>query len=316
MVLVSASDFKRLGRLVSHEEVLRDSTWLYSVDEVKTFCEEKHVVFISHQWTAWDEPDPSRIQYNAMVMSLKTLQTQENWKEGDMYVWVDYSSIPQKHPPTQALAINSLTVYASNVAAFVVVAPEVQHRDLHEMCDKESYQRRAWCRAEQLAHLLAVGSKNMYLAQEDELTSLTSIEGWFKDSIYVFQGDLTCCRRGHNGCATGSCDKELLVTPMLGLWAQLCQKCNKESEPARTFASAARRMRRTLAVTMDLSEKLVEVRHVHHELTGKLDLVFPSEFNFEYEGGQTERRRVERRQLFGDLLSRLQFVLRREEPDR
>jgi len=289
MVLIAASEFKRLGRLVSHEEVRHVSTWLDSIDEVKAFCSKNHVVFVSHQWTAFDCPDPTNIQYKAMLMSIDTLQHQEDWEEENIFLWVDFSSIPQKHSPTQAAAINSLTVYASNVSAFVVVAPEVQHHQLPDLCNKASYQQRAWCRAEQLAHLLAVGSRNMYLAEDGELTPLSDIDDWLTQSIYVFNGNLTCCRRKHEGMA--KCDKELLRTPMLGLWAQLNERCSldRKEQPARRSIAGGSQ-----------SEKLRRIDHVYEEISKKLDEVFPREFNFECPDGH-----VEKRQLFGDLLTRL-----------
>lgn len=279
MVLMTAISFKKLGRLVSHEEAqsLHEVTWLYSVQEVEAFCAEKRIVFVSHQWTAFESPDPSNIQYNAMVMSIETLLAKEGWDESDLYVWVDYTSIPQRHRGTQQLAINSLTVYASKVAAFVVVAPPVQHKDLSDMCNKETYQRRAWCRAEQLSHLLAAGTKNMYLAESGVLTPLTSIEGWLEQSMYVFQGDLTCCRRQHKDMKM--CDKQFLVTPMLGLWAQLCQRCE------------------------DPSYQDPQLKEIHDKIGSKLQEIFPPTFVFEKPSGSKETR-----SLFGTLLQRLPDV--------
>merc|ERR1719150_1227948 len=81
MVLITACEFKRLGRLASHEEVHHSSTWLYSVVDVQEFCSRNHVVFVSHQWTAFDCPDPSNTQYKAMLMSVETLQLQQGWEE-------------------------------------------------------------------------------------------------------------------------------------------------------------------------------------------------------------------------------------------
>lgn len=285
MVLITVTDFKSPNKLLSHEEVHCRSVWLYTIDDIRICCAEHHVVFVSHQWTAYDCPDPTNIQYRAMLMSIETLRVQEGWQEQNMFLWVDYISIPQKHRGTQALAINSLTVYASHVAAFVVVAPEVTHRDLGVVCDKRTYQHRAWCRAEQLAHLLVVGSKNMYLAEDGVLTHLSDIEGWLEQSIDVFSGKLTCCQRKHEGME--KCDKELLVTPMLGLWAQLCQHCHEENQKQRSRQST-------------LSEKLLKVTHVHRLITDKIEEVFPCEFDFQHHDGL-----LERRQLFGDLLSRL-----------
>merc|ERR1719433_895506 len=199
-----------------------------------------------------------------MLMSVETLQLQQGWEETNIYLWIDFSSIPQRHRPTQALAINSLTVYASNVSAFVVVAPEVQHQQLCEICNKASYQERAWCRAEQLAHLLAVGSRNMYLAEDGELTPLSDIDEWLTQSVYVFQGNLTCCRRKHEGM--DKCDKELLVTPMLGLWAQLNPRCGANCEKQTMQKSK---------MSGSKSEKLMKIAHVHEEISKKLEEVFP-----------------------------------------
>jgi len=279
MVLMMAKDFKSLGRLVSHEDMMRlhVDIWLYTVDEVKEFSKLHNIIFVSHQWTGFESPDPTEVQYKAMVMSIDTLRQQECWDEEEMYIWVDYFSIPQKHRGTQTLAINSLTVYASNVAAFVVVAPPVTHKDLGEVCDKASYQRRAWCRAEQLAHLLALGSARMYLAEGDVLTPLNDIANWLQQSQYVFQGDLTCCRRKHTNME--KCDKELLVVPMLGLWAELYQK--------------------------HLDHTLSENQQgVYNSISERLDEVFPRTFEFVNEKGG-----IEQRSLFGDLTDRLPMAM-------
>jgi len=281
MVIMSAASFKRLGRLVSHEQAqeLHEAIWLYTAKEVKEFTSRYRVVFISHQWTGFDLPDPTQTQYEAMVMSLETLRVQKHWEEADMYVWVDYSSIPQRHRGTQLLAINSLTVYASNVSAFVVVAPHVVHKDLHEVCDKSTYQCRAWCRAEQLSHLLVCGTANMYLAERGVLTPLTSIRGWLEQSTYVFHGDLTCCRRLHEGMTR--CDKEFLVTPMLGLWAQLCLRVED--------------MSRDVEPVEDVREAIT----IHHAIRQNLDEIFPRTFRFVDASG------IKERQLFGNLTDRL-----------
>mmetsp|Transcript_111804 Transcript_111804/g.316243 ORF Transcript_111804/g.316243 Transcript_111804/m.316243 type:complete len:1062 (+) Transcript_111804:131-3316(+) len=280
MVLISATAFKRQGKLVSHEEAqrLHQVIWLYTVKQIEEFCSERVIIFISHQWTAFKEPDPTNVQYKAMVMSIETLKVEKHWDEREMFLWVDYTCIPQRHQETQRLAINSLTAYASNVAAFVVVAPPVLHADLCEPCNKETYQRRAWCRAEQLSHLLAAGNSNMYLAEGGVLTPLTKIGGWLEQSTYVFQGDLTCCRRQHAGMER--CDKELLVVPMLGLWAQLCQKCDNAGVDD------------------------YQLFEVHANLASKLEEVFPSTFTFVESSGSKVNR-----MLFGQLLTRLPEAL-------
>ena len=39
------------------------------------------------------------------------------------------------------------------------------------------------------------------------------------DALDVFAGELSCCRRGHPDAAP--CDKELLMLPMLGIYAEI-----------------------------------------------------------------------------------------------
>lgn len=278
MVVIEWATFKRLGRIISHEEgqAGKDLTstqqssslpyktkWLYTVQEISDFSKDNNLVFMSHQWTSYRHPDPSGDQYRAMVNGVEAVVAKRGWDESRLYLWVDYISIPQKHRGLQTLAINSLPVYAARVAAFVIVAPPVQHEENDTLCDKNSYQRRAWCRAEQMSHLLAVGWDNMYLAEGTELSELT--QEWLDQSFEVFQGELTCCARKHVGM--DRCDREYLVVPMLGLWSELCQSC---AEPR--FAD------------------------IHQRLSSRIDEAFPSHFDYITPTG------VERKMLFGDLL--------------
>ena len=76
------------------------------------------VIFMSHQWTAFAEPDhdgarPSLScfsralkpclqrncrgkQYEQMVMAVEEVMKKWKWQETTTYVWLDYSSIPQR----------------------------------------------------------------------------------------------------------------------------------------------------------------------------------------------------------------------------
>lgn len=127
----------------------------------------KKVVFFSHQWTAFNHPDPNNHQYNCMVEALHELARRNGWNDNlhDVYVWVDYSCIPQANASVQNLAIRSLAVYASSATYFVVVAPDTKHSDLDDTCDLSTYQRRMWCRAEQVCHSMRNGVENMFLAK-------------------------------------------------------------------------------------------------------------------------------------------------------
>ena len=221
VTLVWAPDFCAAGTLLPHER-LRDQGKLTVFDsfEEASFLRYGHpIVFFSHQWTAFDEPDHTNKHFELMKRSLAQVCTVKGWMLEDVFVWVDFCSIPQTLPTLQSLAINSLAAYASIAQAFVVIAPEVQHSDLSMVCDEASYRSRMWCRAEQFAHVVRNGSENMWLATDD--TGVVPIElDWLEGSAFdVFGGELTCCRLRHRG--RKRCDRESLVIPILGLYGEL-----------------------------------------------------------------------------------------------
>ena len=111
-------------------------------------------------------PDRSDGQYHTMCSSVKELAKRNGWDESlkDVFVWVDYSCIPQANASVQNLAIRSLAVYASSATYFVIIAPDVTHADLNNKCDLDTYQRRMWCRAEQVCHSMRNGTSGMFLA--------------------------------------------------------------------------------------------------------------------------------------------------------
>ena len=107
-----------------------------------------------HQWTAWAEPDPDVLQYPVMAAALRHVVRTSGWKLDDVVVWVDLFSIPQANRKLQILAINTIAMYCATAHAFIICAPRTVHKDTNQGCDTESYQRRMWCRCEQLCHAL------------------------------------------------------------------------------------------------------------------------------------------------------------------
>eukprot|EP00966_Prymnesium_polylepis_P107740 2494253-Prymnesium_polylepis.2 len=70
MVLVSAEDFLASARFSSFE-VLRDTPHsplkvLDTLDMAREFARDQTIIFFSHQWLAYDEPDPQGIHYKCM----------------------------------------------------------------------------------------------------------------------------------------------------------------------------------------------------------------------------------------------------------
>ncbi|CAJ1441179.1 unnamed protein product [Effrenium voratum] len=306
MVLLPVAIFRKHKRFVAFEDTLNESLWLHTIQDIDNFLNKElkgkpgkknKVIFMSHQWTAFAEPDHTGEQYKGMVEAVDTVIKNNGWDEEDTYVWLDYSSIPQRHRPSQTAAINSLTVYAAKVSTFVVVAPKVDHCNLEGViCDEESYKMRAWCRAEQLSHLLAQAGDNMFLAKKNETSGVPDIirlndnKEWLEQSIEVFKGQLTCCRRKHEGM--DMCDRERLVVPMLGLWAQLCRTVQNSATTSQGPKEAER--------------PFADLQEIHEHLCGRIKEVFPETFTYETEAGSEER------SLFGKLVERLEERLSHE----
>ena len=74
---VRASDFVNLGHLVPHEE-LRDAGKLIYWDHFAQLHDSINhdIIFLSHQWTAVDHPDPTGTQYRVMVSAIHKVESE------------------------------------------------------------------------------------------------------------------------------------------------------------------------------------------------------------------------------------------------
>ena len=174
---------KRLG--YSHERVLQ---CLYKGFEPYNYSAwipffELRYVFFSHQWLANDRPDPEGLHYRAMIDCLDQVLQTNGWNEKMVFVWVDYSSIPQQDRRLQLLAIEALPLYASTADVFVAVAPAVRHAS-GEMCGPASYATRVWCRAEQVSHYFRRGSEAMFLSADGALKPMD--KSWLDENLSMF----------------------------------------------------------------------------------------------------------------------------------
>eukprot|EP00573_Skeletonema_grethae_P003344 CAMPEP_0201690996 /NCGR_PEP_ID=MMETSP0578-20130828/4272_1 /ASSEMBLY_ACC=CAM_ASM_000663 /TAXON_ID=267565 /ORGANISM="Skeletonema grethea, Strain CCMP 1804" /LENGTH=1068 /DNA_ID=CAMNT_0048176103 /DNA_START=182 /DNA_END=3388 /DNA_ORIENTATION=+ len=285
--LVRGDEFVVEGKLVRHE-VLRNThklTVLDSLADVDSFIAAgKHIVFFSHQWTSFTVPDPSNSQYEAMRVSLRELAKSNGWDESlkDVFVWVDYSCIPQANPSTQNLAIRSLAAYASSATYFIIVAPDTKHADLDDKCDLTTYQLRMWCRAEQVCHSMRNGTEGMYLALGDGGDLVPVETDFFQESLHVFDGQLTCCRLEHKGMS--ACDRQSLVVPLLGLYGEL-------------YRAAVE------GVKGGTAESLSSVKAFLDEIQKHQDSVFPP--TFQRVIWRKNKKVTEEVMLFGDLIERM-----------
>jgi len=211
-VFVYYRTFKKIGKFVAHER-LRDmgkTVTLDSHDELVQASVRSPMVFVSHQWLGFEEPDPKNDHYTATVEACELLCAQENLDPSSLLIWLDYMSIPQKNAHTQQLAIDSLGIYASCCRYFIIIAPEVVHADSLVECSPETYSRRGWCRLEQWARLTA-GREGMFLFGGDrtlQLLTSSEMDRWFHESVHVFEGDFTV-----------PSDKDRISDTVLGLWA-------------------------------------------------------------------------------------------------
>jgi len=268
-------------------EVLRNThklSVLDSLSDVDAFVAAgKHVLFFSHQWTSFTAPDPSGNQYRAMCHAAKDMAKQNGWDQSlkDVFIWVDYSSIPQVNPAVQNLAVRSLAAYAASATYFVIVAPEALHADLDDVCDLDTYQKRMWCRTEQLCHSMRNGSERMYLAVDDTTPIVPVESDFFHESLRVFDGELTCCRLEHKGM--GACDRQSLVVPFLGLYGVLF-RAYREAKEGNEAA-------------------LASVNTFLSEIEKDQEAIFPR--TFQRTMWRKNKRVTEEIVLFGDLIERM-----------
>lgn len=314
IVLLRGDIFLELGELQSHEELRAKLTFFDNVKSAEAFLSKEgrpadehrghFSVFFSHQWTAYDKPDPSGLQYRTMCEAIRELADKRGVSVGEVYCWVDYFSIPQANKHTQRLAINSLPVYASILEAFVVVAPEVVHSNTGLLCNRHSYQQRGWCRAEQLCHCVRRGTSDMYLADSGicrplsgclgvfnesrqldkkmRRTSLVELENWFTQSLYVFspESHYSCCRMLH--VMDGKkmpCDRQALMLPMLGLYGEIYRR-----------------------------RRQPEYGQVFEDIKAEKESIFPPSFTY------VTSKASKPQPLFSDLLDRLERKMDRFKP--
>jgi len=108
---------------------------------VNEFVAKHSTLFISHQWLGWKEPDPWGVHYTAACDAASALCTNFGIAEDDLYLWVDYFSIPQENLALQKLSIQSIGVYSSVTQYFVMLCPSCTHTDTSLPCDIATYQR-------------------------------------------------------------------------------------------------------------------------------------------------------------------------------
>lgn len=290
IVVVSAKDFVAMDlsdvRDLRHEgnRDLGRMLFLDTIPRVEEFKQHgRRIIFMSYECLSFAQAGPDEVQFAAMKGAARELA--EKSDEPDLskwFIWLDVLSIPQEHPGLRALAINSLYTYASQSDSFVIIAPTSRHVDKKQAAGKDTYKKRVFCRAEQVAHYCHRGLEGMRMMGDAGLETVSN--GWIQDVLCVFDGEMTCCRLNHpQGC---TCDRVNLVAPLLGLFFDIYIDSKKNNEDDSVNVAKA-------AAWMNISNKT--------------DLIFPRYCDFAVEGGG-----VERRELFGSMIERAQLMVNRD----
>lgn len=291
MVLIPSSTFYKMTKeqLRDLHESSRDRGELKFLDTIEDIVAFKlsgfRVLFYSYEWLSWSCSGPSDVQLVSMKAALSDLAKDE-YISLDQFmastcVWLDILAIPQKHVQSKRLAVNSLYCYAAAADIFVVIAPTDIHQGTQQPHGQETYKLRVWTRVEQLTRACYRGITDMYLKTDETLQELTL--DWVTECLYIFHGDMTCCRRGHP--AGQRCDKEGLVSPILGMWFDLCVR-------------ATQRM---------LDE---DAQILYDTMQADTDSIFPATFRYTKEAGDSEVR-----ELFGHLIDKIGAYVYRDLAD-
>ena len=225
MWLMPVHSFIALRRLEAHEDV-RDRLveWNESMSSV---------FFVSHQWTSFEHPDPSREQLRTLQTVLRRMMRREvpttepefsealylapgvkiksdRWAEvvADAYVWFDYFSVPQRSEEeartpggtvhnAMTRAVSSIPAYVERCSHFFVLAPPTTHEDTGATCDYGAWLGRGWCNLELVALLLARFARMPAIVIKGPDCAPFMIGGGVALTHPPGRGAFTCCQRGH-----------------------------------------------------------------------------------------------------------------------
>ena len=168
-------------------------------------------IFFSHTWLGHKHPDPTGQKSKLIADILEGIlagktrvsgfwtataifkewgisakKLRKSFSRG--YVWMDYTSIPQRDASSQALAIASIASYVALTDLFMVLAGPWTHVDDGSVRDVRAWSERGWCRMENLANSLSPVQKTFIVAQSP--TNIFSYgpcgligHFWFEDTV-------------------------------------------------------------------------------------------------------------------------------------
>mmetsp|Transcript_40755 Transcript_40755/g.53679 ORF Transcript_40755/g.53679 Transcript_40755/m.53679 type:complete len:737 (+) Transcript_40755:190-2400(+) len=128
-------DFVGMGKLPSYYDCMRNSFLVRGT----VLTEKSRVLFISHRWASWDNPDnDANVKYLQICRFLEMEQFE--------YVWLDYACVQrdQCHTAFKTHLANVATALLAATHFLVVPATDMTCTDLRDFLD------RAWCQCEVL----------------------------------------------------------------------------------------------------------------------------------------------------------------------
>jgi len=266
VVFIRFSAFRAKGAFIAHEELLAAGALhhCHTHTELEAFTQQHPTVFFSHQWLGFTAPDPAGLHFATVCSACEFLLQRDAIGAEELFLWVDYSSIPQACKFTQTLSISSLAAYASALRYFVIIAPETTHHGTQKPCNYGSYSRRGWCRLEQWARLASEGTRDLFKWTGEELELAFDEEHERQamvDSLMVCEGDFTV--RG---------DIHKLVDTVLGLWAMCVARQDCDETVADVKAQIDRLHERVFPSEFfdDLPERMVAMLEENPETKNRL----------------------------------------------
>eukprot|EP00400_MALV-I_sp_L67-5_P000589 gene589-1008_t len=224
MHTVPIQDLLQWDRMHPHHEVKEMGNFVVldpQKEPIKKTLKKRKVIFVSHQWVGYKEPDPDGIQFDALRGALNNLlagevihpadsakqlpgvpkPTRFDKMLRDALVWIDYYSIPQATTEQESKdmlkAIASLPAYVQEASLMLILAPVVPRPDQNEDCDFPSWLARGWCRLEVAASFLVPRIDCTQILVEGPDTMRLMCADWFAYRESVGHGNFSCCDLGH-----------------------------------------------------------------------------------------------------------------------
>ncbi len=204
MYVISVQDvLNHSGPLPPHQELLAQG-------KLVRFEGQKMLgMFVSHQWTGLQHPDPNGLQFKVLQEALRGVLDGRVSVETDAttqvlgfkkqmlsaaevedlrtrgYIWYDWFSVPQMAARTEGqdvgadllAAVDSIPNYVERSAHFLILAPPVRHANLEEVvCDYTSWLSRGWCRVEMFARVLSSQKRPMVVVRS--ATEVSYMMSW------------------------------------------------------------------------------------------------------------------------------------------